>query len=93
MFIMRAQEKQLYLSGEGHSIHGGTFIGDPFRIRQILLNLFSNAIKFTEKGGIHICITSEQAETPDMLHVSIAVEDTGIGIAPDKLETIFEKFV
>jgi len=93
MIVMRVQEKELSLTSEGDAVDGHIFIGDPVRIRQILMNLISNAVKFTEKGGIHIRLASEQAETPDTLNVSIAVEDTGIGIAPDKLETIFEKFV
>jgi len=93
MIVMRVQEKELSLTSEEDAVDGYIFIGDPVRIRQILMNLISNAVKFTEKGGIHIRLASEQAETPDTLNVSIAVEDTGIGIAPDKLETIFEKFV
>jgi len=61
---------------------------DPDKLQQILLNLLSNAIKFTERGG---SVTMRCAEGDDA--VSIAVEDTGIGIAPDRLEHIFAPFV
>ncbi len=68
------------------------FIGDPTRLRQILLNLCSNALKFTEKGGVYIDIACEESYNNKEL-VKIIVKDTGIGIAPEKLETIFHKFV
>ena len=62
--------------------------GDPERVAQILVNLLSNAIKFTPKGG-HI--STNCAATPDA--VTLRVSDTGIGIAPDKHEAIFEPFI
>ena len=65
--------------------------GDPGRVRQILLNLLSNAIKFTEQG--YILLTVESIETTDKTaSFRVAVEDSGIGIAGDKLEHIFNKF-
>jgi CheY-like chemotaxis protein len=95
MMRVRTQEKGLFLVCENNCacIENRLFIGDPARIRQILLNLFSNAIKFTESGGVTIsieCVPTEK-EKVEMLYLS--VKDTGIGIAADKLETIFEKFV
>jgi PAS domain S-box-containing protein len=62
--------------------------GDAEKIRQILLNLISNAIKFTERGGT-IAITC--GDDDDM--VSVVVRDTGIGIPPDRLSSVFEPFV
>nr|MCU0474990.1 ATP-binding protein [Anaerolineae bacterium] len=59
---------------------------DPFRLRQILLNLVSNAVKFTEAGRVTVAL--EPVE--DGLHVSVS--DTGVGIAPDHLDLIFERF-
>ena len=62
---------------------------DPDKLQQILLNLLTNAIKFTEKGG-HIRLSCSAA--PNGM-VAIAVIDTGVGIAPEKLESVFEPFV
>ena len=65
--------------------------GDPFRITQILLNLLSNSIKFTEKGSISIsCRVAENRETDQL--ISIIVEDTGIGMDQNFLKNIFRKF-
>ena len=63
------------------------FTGDPERIRQVLINLTSNAIKFTERGGVTITIAGNAAG-----HVEIAVRDTGIGIPADRIDKIFEPF-
>jgi PAS domain S-box-containing protein len=66
-------------------------LGDPGRIRQILLNLLSNAVKFTDKGNILLTIgTGDVVNNKVAVHVSVT--DTGIGIANNKLEKIFNKF-
>ncbi|HEX8362503.1 MAG TPA: ATP-binding protein, partial [Longimicrobium sp.] len=65
-----------------------TVRADPEKVRQILLNLLGNAIKFTDRGGL---ITVECAPRDDL--VAISVSDTGIGISPERLESIFEPFV
>ncbi len=67
------------------------FVGDPGRMRQVLTNLTGNAIKFTAAGHVLIKVECEQhSETAARLRLS--VEDTGIGIAEDQFENIFEKF-
>ena len=71
-------------------------IGDDIRIRQVLVNLIGNAIKFTERGGITVlvrCLHETQLDkTQEDASLMLAVRDTGIGIPADKLELIFEKF-
>jgi signal transduction histidine kinase/DNA-binding response OmpR family regulator len=66
-------------------------IGDPTRLRQILLNLAGNAVKFTEKGHVLIRINGKQ-QLNGIFHLHFEVEDTGIGISQDKVDHIFEKF-
>ena len=66
-------------------------VGDPGRIRQVLLNLAGNAVKFTPRG--HVLVEAEATAVREgEVEICVSVEDTGIGIAPDKLEHIFEKF-
>jgi two-component system sensor histidine kinase/response regulator len=74
------------------------FIGDPTRVRQIILNLLNNAIKFTKQGdiGVHVSEASEKnkQDSPEnrFYAVQISVKDTGIGIPRDKQQVIFETF-
>lgn len=91
---IRAREKSLYfhLRQECERIDHRLFLGDETRVRQILLNLCSNAIKFTQKGGITVELRCEKNITP-IETVFVKVIDTGIGIDPEKQQTIFEKFV
>ncbi|MBF0412562.1 MAG: transporter substrate-binding domain-containing protein [Desulfamplus sp.] len=71
-------------------------VGDPVRIRQIVLNLLGNAVKFTEKGEISVYVRKSGDEYEEngkrMLPVAISVKDTGIGIPANKLGRIFESF-
>ncbi|MBC8425712.1 ATP-binding protein [bacterium] len=64
-------------------------IGDPMRLRQVLLNLVGNALKFTREGRIDLVCSLNETD-PDLLE--IAVQDTGTGIPPDRLDTIFEAY-
>jgi PAS domain S-box-containing protein len=93
MMAVRVHEKGLAFTGDGDCVQHRMFIGDPTRLRQIILNLCSNAVKFTEKGGVHISITCHPLEQKNKETVCISVTDTGIGIPPEKLETIFHKFI
>lgn len=65
------------------------FLGDLQRLRQILLNLVGNAVKFTQSGEIEICVRGNSRQAGELL---FSVRDTGIGIPEDKRETIFENF-
>jgi PAS domain S-box-containing protein len=65
--------------------------GDPVRLRQIIYNLVNNAVKFTESGTITLRAWSEQV-TSVRLKLFVSIEDTGIGISPDRLDSIFDPF-
>jgi CheY-like chemotaxis protein len=65
-------------------------VGDPLRLRQVLVNLVGNAVKFTQQGHVLVAIAPEAGAPAGTLHFSIT--DTGIGIAPEHRETIFEAF-
>jgi len=65
--------------------------GDPFRLHQVLVNLISNAIKFTRQGAITITIDASQRDG-NLLPITFSVADTGIGISPDNLGQIFTSF-
>lgn len=66
--------------------------GDPFRLKQILINIIGNALKFTEKGSITLKVKSKE-NNKDQLVLQFQIEDTGIGISKENLKTIFEDFV
>ena len=67
-------------------------IGDVYRIKRILVNLIGNAIKFTDKGHVRVSISREQQQYARNVTLRLQVEDSGIGIPPDKQEVIYEKF-
>ena len=66
-------------------------LGDPVAIRQILINLVGNAVKFTAQGAVELIVTTEALAT-DAATIGISVADTGIGIAPEALDRIFNEF-
>lgn len=66
--------------------------GDPSRLRQIIINLVGNALKFTETGGVTIGVAHAEPATPERVVLSFRVADTGIGLTPREAEAIFEMF-
>jgi len=90
-FSFQASEKNIELHYQLDVNANQIFIGDPVRLNQILLNLISNALKFTHTGSISISCHVKKKETKKYL-LTFEVRDTGIGIPKDKLATIFESF-
>ncbi|RED97422.1 PAS domain S-box protein [Marinoscillum furvescens] len=88
---MKSQEKQLAFMFEFEDGIPENYIGDPVRLSQILTNLVSNAIKFTDEGFVKLVISSKERTSNEVL-LNIQITDTGIGIPSDKLKSIFENF-
>ena len=91
MMALRAREKKLELLvsiAPEVPIH---LSGDPLRLRQIIVNLIGNAIKFTERGKVEVRVTNDIGTSPPGT-LRFTVSDTGIGISPAKVEKIFERF-
>jgi two-component system, sensor histidine kinase and response regulator len=88
---LRADEKGLELLCEVSHEVTESVIGDPGRLRQILLNLIGNALKFTTQGEVGLKVQTDLIEDKAAI-LHFIVSDTGVGIAPEKLKTIFESF-
>jgi signal transduction histidine kinase/ActR/RegA family two-component response regulator len=88
---VRARERGIGLNCEWSSNVPEQIEADPHRIKQLLMNLVGNAIKFTRDGAVTISVGMETRDTLGLL--KFVVTDTGIGIAADKLQTIFDPFV
>ena len=102
LIAAKASEKQLELAFNIDSAISNTFVGDVTRLRQILVNLLGNAVKFTHQGEISISVTNWKSSSPAELgsqslaetHQSLcfAVKDTGIGIPAQRIERLFKAF-
>ncbi|MEQ8425309.1 MAG: ATP-binding protein, partial [Cyclobacteriaceae bacterium] len=90
-FSVQSTQKGIELSYSLNDRVSKVLVGDPFRLKQILINLISNALKFTHEGSITISCSLEKAQAKSQF-VKIDVTDTGIGIPSDKLSKIFESF-
>ncbi len=91
MMSLRAHEKGLELACHIKPDVPTALMGDPVRLHQVILNLAGNAIKFTEEGEVVIHVDTEKEEESSVL-LHFMVSDTGLGVPPDKIETIFESF-
>ena len=91
LFETKIQEKNLELVKEYDNKIPEVLVGDPVRLHQIILNLVSNAVKFTTTGKITVSVR-QLADNEGKATIEFAVTDTGIGIAKDKIKNIFENF-
>jgi PAS domain S-box-containing protein len=91
LFHTKVQEKNLTLTRCYDETIPEVLMGDPVRLHQIILNLVSNAVKFTHHGGIEVGVRKLK-EDDTQVTIEFAVTDTGMGIRKEKIDTIFENF-
>jgi signal transduction histidine kinase len=90
-FSLQAEQKGLTLDARVDAAVPETVVGDPTRVRQVLVNLVDNAIKFTERGGLRVDV-SVRTRSADTAVIRFAVADTDIGVPPTRRAAIFEAF-
>ncbi|WP_022851287.1 response regulator [Limisalsivibrio acetivorans] len=88
---LRAHQKDLYIAFLVDSSIPAMVSGDPWRLRQIIVNLLGNAVKFTDKGGIYFEVVPEKV-TQSYVKLVFRVNDTGIGIPEDRVDKLFDSF-
>jgi signal transduction histidine kinase/ActR/RegA family two-component response regulator/HPt (histidine-containing phosphotransfer) domain-containing protein len=91
LFAAPAAKKGVALAATVHAGTPARVVGDGGRVRQILVNLIGNAVKFTERGEVAVVVSSRPVDG-GVLEVACAVRDTGIGIPEDRLRTLFAPF-
>ncbi|WP_159888172.1 ATP-binding protein [Paenibacillus puerhi] len=91
IFHADCKNKSLELSYDIDPSLPEVLVADESRLRQVLINLIGNAVKFTERGGVHVSV-NEAARTEGKLSLEFRVSDTGIGIPPEKRELLFQPF-
>ncbi len=91
MFRIRTKEKNLLFVAEKAEDLPRFVLADGGKLRQVLINLLGNAVKFTQQGGIVLRVSAKRGES-GRLRLRIEVEDTGVGIAPEDLDKVFEYF-
>ncbi len=90
MMSIKASEKGISFILDYNMLKGKQFKGDKARIRQILINLIGNAIKFTDEGAVKVKAANEDRAGVNVLRVDVS--DTGLGISPENFDAIFERF-
>jgi signal transduction histidine kinase/CheY-like chemotaxis protein len=105
MFQLKADDKKLHLVFEHHSHVPQYICTDEVKLRQILINLLNNALKFTQEGGVSVRVSldnkswqafeqeKQTINVNETIKINFEVEDTGSGIAPEELTTLFAAFV
>ena len=91
LYTIKAEHSGIYLNCEVDELVPGKLIGDPTRMRQVLVNLISNAIKFTSEGGVTVNVKVKLKDENDVL-IRVDVKDTGIGIPESKHQKLFLAF-
>jgi len=87
---VKAREKEIYLEFAAEGEIPATIQSDPTYLRRIITNLVGNSLKFTESGGVRV--TLKLADTGEKPQLSIAITDTGIGISPERMDSMFDPF-
>jgi signal transduction histidine kinase/ActR/RegA family two-component response regulator len=85
-------EKGLDLRTEIAAEAPRVIVGDPNRLRQILLNLLNNAVKFTDAGGVTVLVDAAPLDEQGTIRLHLAVRDTGMGVPPDRMDRLFQSF-
>ncbi|MFZ2287123.1 MAG: ATP-binding protein [Bacteroidales bacterium] len=91
MFAGQARRNKTDLSFSIDPATPPVLLGDPYRLKQIMINLVSNAVKFTSEGTVHFSVRGIRKQPPEVI-LAMEFADTGIGIDEDKIDTIFEDF-
>lgn len=91
VIYLRAKDKNLTLSFKLDETMPSTLYGDDVRVKQIVTNLLTNAVKYTPKGSVKLCAAYEKQEE-DMITLIVSVQDTGIGIKEEDQTKLFENF-
>ncbi len=92
LLALKAQEKQLDIVYLIEPDVPPWVYGDLTRLRQVLVNLISNALKFTERGEVFVSVRRSDIQPPDGASLELCVQDTGIGIPPDRMDRLFQAF-
>lgn len=91
LFKMRAEDKDIELSLDFDPLIPTQVLADPFRLRQLLIKLLTNAVKFTKEGSVRIKVKC-LSQTNQQVNLRFEIIDTGIGIAPENYSLLFQKF-
>lgn len=92
MMSRKASDRGLYFKMTVNPKIPRALIGDEIRIRQVLLNIIGNAVKYTEEGGITVEVYSEASTKPMTIDMVVVVRDTGIGIKENEMTALFDSF-